>query len=371
MSAAIKQDKETDRAARELWHIAGIGDIDRLNQLIHQGVDVNVCDRTGVTALMRAAYHGQLSIIQALIEHNADLNARDSGGLTALTMAKHAGHQDIVDVLLSAGAQGKTEASTRRRLVGSVTDDNIEPAPDNQPPKIKKSTQVRTLHEPPEIWDLVRINERVEDHPISTPTNNVAARILETEEAHTTQPRDAMEVVGFKRFGLGRALVVGFIGLAICAGLVFGFLSLRNASSGSQPDTASTAPNPISSSKPAAIPEAVPEKPRRLEPTAVAPVSESPKLSSAVPSKTHNATASSAPEPAKKTVAKKNTTAAKNSEEFFVDNDESARRVSRSDNEERIKSSAAKKETSKPPAPQATDPAKPNPTQKPKVIQWP
>ena len=371
MSAAIKQDKETDRAARELWHIAGIGDIDRLNQLIHQGVDVNVCDRTGVTALMRAAYHGQLSIIQALIEHNADLNARDSGGLTALTMAKHAGHQDIVDVLLSAGAQGKTEASTKRRLVGSVTDDSIEAAPDNQPPKIKKSTQVRTLHEPPEIWDLVRINEPVENHPISTPTNNVAARILETEEAHTTQPRDPMEVVAFKRFGLGRALVVGFIGLVICAGLVFGFFSLRNAFNGSQPDRVSTAPHPISSSKPPAIPEAVPEKPRSRESAAVAPVSEPPKLSSAVPSKTHNATPSSAPESAKKTVVKKNTTAAKNSEQFFVDNDESARRVSRSDNEERVKSSAAKKEPSKPPATQATDPAKPNPTQKPKVIQWP
>jgi Ankyrin repeats (3 copies) len=371
MSAAIKQDKETDRAARELWHTAGIGDVDRLNQLMNQGVDVNVCDRTGVTALMRAAYHGQLSIVQALIEQKADLNARDSGGLTALTMAKHAGHPDIVDVLLSAGAQAKTEASTKRRLVGSFTDESIEATPDNPSPKIKKSTQVRTLHEPPEIWDLVRINERVEDHPISTPTNNVAARILESEEAHTTQPRDPTEVVAFKRFSFGRALVVGFIGLVICAGLVFGFLSLRNAFSRSQPDTVSTAPNPISSSKPVAIPEAVPEKPRRLEPTAVAPVSEPPKLSSALTSKTHIATPSSAPEPEKKPVVKRNTTAAKNSEQFFVDNDESARRASRSDNEERVKSSAAKKEPSKPPATQATDPAKPNPTQKPKVIQWP
>ena len=48
-------DTEANALTRHLWHIAGIGDLEQLDQLLSQGADVNAADRTGVTALMRAA----------------------------------------------------------------------------------------------------------------------------------------------------------------------------------------------------------------------------------------------------------------------------------------------------------------------------
>src|SRR5262249_5214994 len=117
MSAAVS---ETNTLTRQLWHIAGSGDLAELDRLVSQGVDVNAGDRTGVTALMRAAYHGQLAMVRALIGYGADPTAKDRSGLDALMMAEHGGHDDIVDALLPFSAQGKTEIAREPRLIASL-----------------------------------------------------------------------------------------------------------------------------------------------------------------------------------------------------------------------------------------------------------
>src|SRR5213075_1866836 len=114
MSAA--EQIKPDVLTRELWHVAGTGDVVRLGQILAQGVDVNATDRTGVTALMRAAYHDELPMVRALIEHGADLDAKDGGGLTALMMAKHSGHAEIVDALLSSGAKENAKRRVHKSL---------------------------------------------------------------------------------------------------------------------------------------------------------------------------------------------------------------------------------------------------------------
>src|SRR5215813_3296482 len=126
MSAAVT---EANTLTRQLWHIAGSGDLEELDHLVSQGVDVNAGDRTGVTALMRAAYHGQLGMVRALIGYGADPNAKDRSGLTALMMAQHTGHDEIVEALRLVGAEGKGESTRKSRLVGSVTDEDIHAAP--------------------------------------------------------------------------------------------------------------------------------------------------------------------------------------------------------------------------------------------------
>ena len=142
----------SDVLMRELWHVAGIGDVTRLEQILAQGVEVNASDRTGVTALMRAAYHGELATVEVLIEHGADLDAKDSGGLTALMMAKHSGHVEIVDALLSSGA---TEIQKRRATKTLPVDDpELE-----ETPVAVTNEKPRTLHEPPEIWEMVHTTQ--------------------------------------------------------------------------------------------------------------------------------------------------------------------------------------------------------------------
>jgi hypothetical protein len=179
MSATEDQTKP-DVLTRELWQIAGAGNVERLEQILAQGADVNAGDRTGVTPLMRAAYHGELPMVRALIQHGADLDAKDSGGLTALTMAKHSGHAEIVEALRSSGAK-----ENQRRRVDKVLP--VESEPEETPPVesapreiaaaiTNKNPHVRTLQEPPEIWELVHTTEPASQSQTDVPRERPAAR---------------------------------------------------------------------------------------------------------------------------------------------------------------------------------------------------
>jgi len=59
------------------------------------------------TALMLAAYRGNISIIEILIKKGANLNAKDDNGLTPLFFAVASGKLDAVKLLLDKGADKK------------------------------------------------------------------------------------------------------------------------------------------------------------------------------------------------------------------------------------------------------------------------
>ncbi len=72
---------------------------------IDSGVDVNVKDKDGNTALHEAAIKGYLDIVRWLIGNGADVNVENSdGGDTALHLAALHGHTDVVKVLIWNGA---------------------------------------------------------------------------------------------------------------------------------------------------------------------------------------------------------------------------------------------------------------------------
>jgi ankyrin repeat protein len=299
MSAAVS---EASTLTRQLWHIAGSGDLEQLDQLVSQGVDVNAGDRAGVTALMRAAYHGQLGMVRALIGYGADPNAKDRSGLSALMMAEHGGHEEIVEALrpLSAKARGTgvspvnhaqdaratnvspvnhaqdaratnvspvnhaqdaratnvspvnhaqdaratnvspvnhaqdaratnvspvNHAQDARATVAAITEGtssvggagtNVSPVNHAQDARAtfmdtaaehddwesdQISQSARTLHEPPEIWELV----------------------------HTTQTKPYSPSARPGRIFSARSLVLAVCALIVCSGGVFGFLALRGA----------------------------------------------------------------------------------------------------------------------------------------------
>ena len=230
---------ENSRADRELWRLAGTGDVELLDGLLADGANVNAADRTGVTALMRAAYHGQLQMVRALIERGADVNITDSGGLTALMMAEHADHEEIVETLLSFGASGVSAAKAMPRSVGSIADEPVGEAPpakrevvnenfddvdndyiakadqashastpyepldkgnDDFLAKSGTTSQERTLHAPPEIWELVHTTE---------------------SESESSFAASALSRVSFPRL----LMLTG--ALFTCAGVMFGLFYLR------------------------------------------------------------------------------------------------------------------------------------------------
>lgn len=200
-------------ATRELWRVVESGELDELADVLPQA-DVNARNEHGMTALMRAAYHGRIQMVRVLLEHGADPNLTRNDNFTALSLAAFFGHSEIVEMLIGRGA--RTDVATRygtsahmwakARSFGDVAQclqkrrqeqvvvpppgptptsqvpsqltsqltsrptskpaplPEPEPGPEPEPrpepeltqPELKASQPaIRTLTEPPEIWDLV------------------------------------------------------------------------------------------------------------------------------------------------------------------------------------------------------------------------
>ena len=186
-------------ATRELWRLAECGDVREVEELLPQA-DINARNEHGMTALMRAAYHGRVEIVRVLLEHGADPNVARNDDFTALSLAAFFGHSEIVEMLVAHGA--RTDVATRRgtspqmwakaRSFGDVAqclqkrrnEDAVKPvapqvaplteprseplvtrrqraAPIREPEVVRSEVAaapplvVKTLSDPPEIWDLV------------------------------------------------------------------------------------------------------------------------------------------------------------------------------------------------------------------------
>lgn len=175
MPAIAKQRVATNAAAQELWRVAEAGDVDELGQIFSRGVDVDARNKHGMTALMRAAYHGHGPMVRALLERGANPNLARNDKFTALALAAFFGHTESVTILIEHGA--KTEVITRcgasaqmwatartfedaaRCLQShSPAPTRSAPVPARAPvpaPAPSAPLVIKTLKEPPEIWDLV------------------------------------------------------------------------------------------------------------------------------------------------------------------------------------------------------------------------
>lgn len=195
MSAVKKTDYLPDAATMDFWRIAENGDVNALASVLPRVPDINARNEHGVTALMRAAQYGHVKMVRALLDRGADANIKRNDKFTALALAAFFGHTEIVRMLMEHGAD--SQASTRydtsphmwatARTFSEVVDQLQKPKPVERPaaPKapepvaapvsapvtaerppasvsggpvaraVVKTGTVRTLKDPPEIWDLV------------------------------------------------------------------------------------------------------------------------------------------------------------------------------------------------------------------------
>lgn len=189
-------------ATQALWHAAETGNVEELVSVLPRVTDIDARNEHGVTALMRAAQHGRLRAVRVLLDHGADANIIRNDKFTALALAAFFGHTEVVRALMENGAD--LQASTRHgtsphmwataRTFNEVVDELENPAPPFDKP-VEKPTEkfvplvqkhspvverhaacaselvepvsravartaasaavIRTLKDPPEIWDLV------------------------------------------------------------------------------------------------------------------------------------------------------------------------------------------------------------------------
>ena len=74
-------------------------ELDRVRDLLKQGVDVNVKDRNGKTALMEATRHGHADVVRLLLDKGSDVNAKDNEGRSPLDLATAGDYTEIVELL--------------------------------------------------------------------------------------------------------------------------------------------------------------------------------------------------------------------------------------------------------------------------------
>lgn len=97
-----------------------------VQNLLAQGVNVNVRTVSGKTPLMAAAYKGYTDIVQLLLESGADVNVRDAKGDTALKIAERNGYTRIADLLRRASAHSGSSPTQTTRI-------HPNPRPTNSP----------------------------------------------------------------------------------------------------------------------------------------------------------------------------------------------------------------------------------------------
>lgn len=84
--------------------------------------DINVVDKSGATALHRAAGPGYLAAAEALLAAGAKLNCKDRFGNTPLHLAAEEGRMDVVRCLLDHGADHRLKNAEGKDCTAVVGD---------------------------------------------------------------------------------------------------------------------------------------------------------------------------------------------------------------------------------------------------------
>lgn len=94
--------KQTDPGTSFL-RAARAGQLDKILQLIEQGVDINTCNANGLNALHLAAKDGHVEIVQELLARGCNVDAATKKGNTALHIAALAGQEEVARLLVEKG----------------------------------------------------------------------------------------------------------------------------------------------------------------------------------------------------------------------------------------------------------------------------
>jgi len=176
MSATAKQQTGANAATQELWRLAESGEVDELSRVFASGAHVNARNKYGMTPLMKAASQGHARMVRALLERGADPNLARNDKFTALALAAFFGHTETVKTLIAHGARAelitrcgasaetwairRTFADAARCLETHAPKPKPTPTPTPKPkpapaPVAVAPVAIKTLKDPPEIWDLV------------------------------------------------------------------------------------------------------------------------------------------------------------------------------------------------------------------------
>lgn len=100
-----------------LMYAAYRGDMKTMELLLAKKPDMNATDNSKQTALMYASHRGETGAIRLLVSKKADVNARDRDNRSAMWYAIYAGSSEAVKVLVESGADMEKEKGGQTALM--------------------------------------------------------------------------------------------------------------------------------------------------------------------------------------------------------------------------------------------------------------
>ena len=97
--------------AEELFDAATSGNVQRIGQILSQGIDINASNAEGETALHMAAARGQYSAVIYLVRNGAYVSARTVKDWIPLHHATRFNHPNIVNYLLQHNSSAQAQTS--------------------------------------------------------------------------------------------------------------------------------------------------------------------------------------------------------------------------------------------------------------------
>ena len=93
-----------DSLSNAFANAGGFNHLDILQAFLDHGMNVDIKDKYGWTALMNACVCGNQELVRLLLNKNANPNAHNSDGWTPLMSTTYYGHREIVQLLLDYNA---------------------------------------------------------------------------------------------------------------------------------------------------------------------------------------------------------------------------------------------------------------------------
>ena len=120
LEAGVRADTTDRDGETALMAAAFSGDLRTAEELVGHGANVNTASKYGVTPLMETAGR-HLPVMQFLIRDGANVNAKNALGETALILATRANCGEAVALLLKAGADPNARASSGETALSTTS----------------------------------------------------------------------------------------------------------------------------------------------------------------------------------------------------------------------------------------------------------
>ena len=197
MAVAVRAKSVANGDSRQLWRAIETGDLSELRKIFDSGVSINSTDENGVTPLLHAACYDRIEVIRTLIECNADVNAVRSDGFTPLLLAVFYGHRDVIQLLVESGADvtATSRFSTSAQMWATVRGfHNIADYLQQHIRELQSVSAYPAVHEScpsneTSVLDTITVPADVDtSYPSVQPKPEPSANAVRTAEAEADEP---------------------------------------------------------------------------------------------------------------------------------------------------------------------------------------